>query len=118
METVLFTLHSRGRPNELRAVGDGRQKLGVLPPVWAFWRGLWITLAGMLLLLGVAAALHPLIVSWLWFGLATLAILEGAAIERLELRLRGWREVGLVEARTPEGAEELFTTGRAAWTAP
>ena len=117
METVLYTLHSRGRANELRAVGDGKQKLGVLPPVWAAWRGLWITLAAMLLLLAAASVFYPPLVAYLWLGLATLAVLEGAAIERLELRLRGWREVGLVEARTPEGAEELFITGRAAWTA-
>ncbi len=114
METAFYTIHSRGRANELHAVGDVRHKLGILPPVWALWRGLWITLAGMLVLLGATAMVQPFLVSWMWLGLATLAILEGSAIERLELRLRGWREVGLVEARTPEGAEELFLTGRMA----
>ena len=114
METAIYTILSRGRPNELCAVGDGKHKLGILPPVWALWRGLWITFVLMVALLAATAALHPLMVSWTWLGLAMLSILEGSAAERLELRLRGWREVGVVEARSPEGAEELFLTGQAA----
>ena len=114
METVFYTVHSRGRPNEVLVVADRKHKLGVLPPVWALWRGLWIAFVAIVALLAAALLFQPLIFSTLWLGLAVLATLEGAAVERLELRLRGWREVGLVEARSDEGAEELFMTGRMA----
>ena len=33
---------------------------------------------------------------------------------RAELRLRRWREAGVVEARSPEGAAELYLRGEAA----
>ena len=34
--------------------------------------------------------------------------------KRAELRLRRWREAGVVEARSPEGAEELYLRGKTA----
>ena len=114
MRVVLYTVHSRGRPNELHVIGEARRWLGLVPPVWALWNGLWITLAAMLALLAATFVFWPAFFGPLWLGLVVLCLLEGAEIERLEYRLRGWREVGAVEARSPAGAEELFLTGRSA----
>jgi len=96
------------------AVGDRTYPLGIVPPFWAIWRGLWMTFAVMAGLIVAAAFLHPLILGTLWFGIAVIVMLDGATLERIELRLRGWREVGVVEAATEEGAEELYLTGRSA----
>ena len=49
-----------------------------------------------------------------FYGLAVIAGFEGGAVRRAELRLRRWREAGVVEARSPEGAEELYLRGEAA----
>ena len=114
MEARLHTLFSRGRANEIRAVHDGRRPLGVLPPVWAIWNGLWLTLVVMLGLIALVWWLHPDMARAVWVALILLSVLEGGAIERLELRIRGWREVGVVEARSAEGAEELYLRGEAA----
>ncbi len=114
MRTRIYTLHHR-RPDELVAVADRFDLLGlVLPPLWLVWHGLWITLAGYAAAVLAAALWSP------WAGVATeagIALIfgfEGGAIRRAELRLRGWREAGVVEARSPEGAEELFLRGEAA----
>ncbi|MDT8343791.1 MAG: hypothetical protein RQ752_05110 [Thermohalobaculum sp.] len=109
--TELFTLHSRGRPDELIAVGDHRHPLGVIPPFWALWRGLWLTAACMAALMGAAVLLHPAAAGTIWGALIAVTVFEGSALERLEWRIRGWREVGLVEARSEEGAEELYLRG-------
>ncbi|MEM6546685.1 MAG: hypothetical protein AAF713_02960 [Pseudomonadota bacterium] len=114
METQLFTVHSRGKPDEFLAIGDGRRPLGILPPVWAIWRGLWITALAMVALLVATAALHTALTGTVWVGLIAITVFDGATLERLERRLRGWREVALVEARTEEGAEELYLTGQTA----
>lgn len=113
MEMQIYTLHSRGRPNEVRAVGDGKRPLGVIPPLWAIWNGLWLSLVVMLVLLVAAGLVNPWALRLVWGGLLLIVLFEGGAIERLELRLRGWREVGVAEARTEEGAEELFLKGEA-----
>ena len=114
MRVDLYTVQSRGRPNELHVVGEGRRWLGLVPPFWALWNGLWIMLAVTLALLAGAFVFWPALFGALWLALAVLSVLEGAEIERLDYRLRGWREVGVVEARSPEGAEELFLTGQSA----
>ena len=112
--TALFTIHTRGRPGELIAVGDHRHPLGVVPPFWALWRGLWMTALGMVAVMGLALWLHPAAAGPVWVALAAITVFEGSSLERLEWRLRGWREVGLVEARTEEGAEELYLRGESA----
>lgn len=113
MEMQIYTLLSRGRPNEVRAVGDGKRPLGVIPPLWALWHGLWLSLAAMTAVLLGIWLVEPWLARVVWGGLLAIVLLEGGAIERLELRLRGWREVGVVEARSGEGAEELFLKGEA-----
>lgn len=109
MEMQLYTLLRR-RAGDLRVIGDTRRPLGVLPPVWALVNGLWLTALGMAGLLATAVWLDPRLAPPVWAALATLSILEGSAIEAAERRLRGWREVALVEARSPEGAEEQWLT--------
>jgi hypothetical protein len=110
-ETEIFTIHSRGRAGELIAVGDHRHPLGIVPPFWALWRGLWMTAAVMAAIMGLATVFHPLAAGSVWVALIAITVFEGSALERLEWRLRGWREVGVVEARTEEGAEELYLKG-------
>ncbi|MEM9765530.1 MAG: hypothetical protein AAF968_24030 [Pseudomonadota bacterium] len=114
METVLYTIHARdGFDEKLRIVGDGRHPLGVIPPLWALWRGCWIVLVTEIALLALVAVTVPLAFGTVYVGLLFLTILEGSTLERLELRLRGWREVAVTEARTEEGAEEDYRAGRA-----
>jgi hypothetical protein len=86
----------------------------VLPPLWLVWHGLWITLAGCAAAVFAAALWSPLAALAAETGIALIFGFEGGAIRRAELRLRGWREAGVVEARSPEGAEELFLRGKAA----
>ncbi len=75
------------------------------------WHGLWITAAAVAMLLGAAAAVSPFAVLAVLCGVGLILALEGASVIRAELRLRGWREAGCVEARSEAGAEELFLTG-------
>jgi hypothetical protein len=113
METRLYTLHHKGS-EDIRAVADRFDWLAVtLPPLWAVWHGLWVTLAAQGLLVGLAALWSPLAVLPAYFGLAAILGFEGGAVYRAELRLCRWREAGVVEARSPEGAEELFLRGEA-----
>jgi hypothetical protein len=113
METRLYTVHRKGG-DDIRAVADRFDWLAVAaPPLWAAWHGLWITLAGQGLLAGLAALWSPFAVIPVLAGLAAILGFEGGAVRRAELRLRGWREAGVVEARSPEGAEELFLRGEA-----
>lgn len=118
MEMNLYTVHQKNRRDgtpELRMISDRFSWFAfLLWPLWLIWNGLWIMAALMfvlMMLVGVVAPHAALPVSW---GLAFIFALEGAVFIRAELRLRGWREVGLVEARSAAGAEELFLTGRAA----
>jgi len=114
METLVYTVHAKpGR--DLRAVGDRFSLMAMLvPPLWPLVHGLWLTLAGLLAVLVLAFLWSPFAVSPVIYGIAVILAFEGGAVERTELRLRGWREVGVVEARTPEGAEELYLRGEAA----
>src|SRR5690625_1498428 len=118
MEMNLYTVHRKNRRDgtaQLRVVRDRFSWLAfLLWPFWLVWNGLWIMAALLFVLttsVGVVALEAALPVSW---GLAFILALEGAVFIRAELRLRGWREVGVVEARSAEGAEELFLTGRVA----
>ncbi|MEO0820250.1 MAG: hypothetical protein AAF074_07455 [Pseudomonadota bacterium] len=113
METHLYTIHSRAGREHLRAVGDGTHPLSVLPPLWAIWRGLWIVFVLEIAVMALTAWYLPLAGGTVWLALIALTYLEGGSIERAELRLRGWRPVALAEARSEEGAEEAYLTGRA-----
>jgi len=114
MRTQIYTLHHKG-PDELLAVADRFDFLGlVLPPVWIAWHGLWITLLVGATVLLAAMLWSPWAALVVGAGIALIFGFEGGAVRRAELRLRGWREEGVVEARSPEGAEELFLRGEAA----
>ena len=114
METQLYTVHHKGS-GEVRVIADRFDGFALLlPPLWAVWHGLWITLAGQLLLVALAALWSPLAALAVLSGLAAILGFEGGAVGRAELRLRRWREAGVVEARSPEGAEELYLRGEAA----
>ena len=113
MKTRLYTVHHKG-PDEIRAIADKFSFLAfLLPPVWAVWHGLWVTLLAQAALHALAVLWTPLAVLPAWIGIALVLGFEGASVRRAELGLRGWREAGVVEARTPEGAEERFLRGEA-----
>lgn len=114
METRLYTVHHKGS-GEIRVIADRFDWFAfLLPPLWAVWHGLWITLAVQVLLVALAALWAPSAALVVFYGLAVIAGFEGGAVRRAELRLRRWREAGVVEARSPEGAEELYLRGEAA----
>ncbi|MGF1501455.1 MAG: hypothetical protein ACFBSD_06535 [Paracoccaceae bacterium] len=113
METQIYTLHSRGDPNDIEAVGEASWLAGV-PPLWALANGLWVSLVVMTAVLVFVAANKPFGFGLTYLGLAAICLMEGGALTRAEMRLRGWRQVGVVEARTPEGAIELYLKGEAA----
>ena len=110
----LYTVHHKGS-GDIRVVADRFDGFALaLPPLWAVWHGLWITLAVQVLLVALAALWAPSAALVVFYGLAVIAGFEGGAVRRAELRLRRWREAGVVEARSPEGAEELYLRGEAA----
>ncbi|MEM6488281.1 MAG: hypothetical protein AAF677_08430 [Pseudomonadota bacterium] len=114
METDLYTVHTRaGREDRLWLIGDQRHPLAIVPPIWAIWRGLWITFLLILAAMAATAVTVPAALGSVYLGFIALCLLEGSTLERAELRLRGWEEVGIVEARTEEGAEEQYRQGRA-----
>jgi hypothetical protein len=114
MRTRLYTLHHKGG-DDIRAVADRFDWLAAtLPPLWAVWHGLWLTLAVQAVLIGLAALWSPLAALPVYYGIAAIVGFEGGAVRRAELGLRRWREVGVVEAGSPEGAEELFLRGETA----
>ncbi|MFK7942173.1 MAG: DUF2628 domain-containing protein [Paracoccaceae bacterium] len=118
METRLWTVHRKGKgtsADRLDFIGDGFSIFALaLPPIWAIWNGAWLTLVAIFVLAGAAAAYHPLAASPMMYGIGFILALEGSEIRRWERRLFGWREVSVVEARTIEGAEELWLTGQPA----
>lgn len=112
MEARLFTIHRKGDAR-LTVVGDGFSVFAlILPPVWALWHGAWVTFGAILVLAGLAGAWHPLAASPVMYGIGLILAFDGSEIRRLELRLRGWREDKVVEARSEEGAEELWLAGQ------
>ncbi len=114
METRLYTVHHKGS-GDVRVIADRFDWFALaLAPLWAVWHGLWITLAVQVLLVALAALWAPSAALVVFYGLAVIAGFEGGAVRRAELRLRRWREAGVVEARSPEGAEELYLRGEAA----
>ncbi|GMG82520.1 hypothetical protein LNKW23_17330 [Paralimibaculum aggregatum] len=110
MENRLYTLHRHARSGDLEVVGEPGW-LAVIPPLWALYEGLWLTLGLQAAFLAAVFWLAPLALSAAYLALVLITVFDGNMFHRLELRLRGWREVGCVEAQTPEGAEELFLKG-------
>ncbi len=114
METHLYTVHRKGE-RHMRVVADCFSLLALLfLPGWLVWQRLWIAMLALVVLLVALALIAPLAAWPALSGAAAICAFEGASIIRAELRLRGWREAAVVEARTPDGAEELYLTGQAA----
>lgn len=114
MELRIYTLHAK-QGRDMEAIPDRFDLLALLfPPIWAIWNRLWVTLFGLFAVMLVAASITPLAVTPVMYGVALIFALEGGSIRRAELRLHGWTEVGVVQAATEEGAEELFVNRAAA----
>ena len=114
MDLQIYTLHSRPG-QDLMAIADKFDLFAlILPLIWALWHRLWVVTGAMVLLLIVVAIVSPLAASPIMYGLALIFALEGGAIRRFERRLWGWQEVGVVQAASEEGAEELYLNGQAA----
>ncbi|MEM1343189.1 MAG: hypothetical protein AAGI34_01260 [Pseudomonadota bacterium] len=113
MQKRLYTVHSRRDSDRLKTVTESGP-LSVVPPLWAAWNGLWLMVLLMLGAMATIAVLQPLALGTVWAALIALAYAEGDTLARIELRLRGWREVGVVEAASEAGAEELYIDGHAA----
>ncbi len=100
--------------DDFRTVDDGFSVFALIaPPVWALWHGLWVTFLLLLAIGVVNLVLLPEAVGFV-AGLAVRLIcaFEAGQIRRLEYALRGWRERGLVEAASRDGAEELWIRGQ------
>lgn len=110
METKLYTLHAHPKADGLEIVGEPGW-LAAVPPLWALYEGLWLTLAAQCAVLVLAALWVPIALGTVYLGMILITVLDGNSVHRLELRLRGWREVGCVVAGTEEGAEELYLSG-------
>jgi hypothetical protein len=95
-------------------VRDGFHLFGFLtPPIWLLWHRLWIeaivafamamvlAAVGEVAGIGLAGTLLSLLVS-VYVGI------EGAALRLAALRRRGWREWGVVEADSFDGAEARY----------
>ena len=113
MELSVYTVHHKaGR--ELEVISDGFDIFALIAPlIWAIWHGLWvmmIALAGTMALAWLYSPLAPMLVM---YAVGFLFAFESGAIRRLELRIKGWREHGVVQAASPEGAEEQFLNGHA-----
>ncbi len=110
MEHQLFTVHERRRTGEIDVVGEPPW-YAAIPVLWPLYEGLWILLGLHVAALVGAVAYSPFAFSPTVLGLALLGFTEGTTLKRLEMRLRGWRRIGWVEAHSPEGAEEAWRTG-------
>jgi hypothetical protein len=77
-------------------------------PLWALWNGHWLAALGLLCaaaLIGFATTMQPEAGAAAQFGLSLAVGFEGAALARLDRRLRGWREIGAVDALDEDEAE-------------
>jgi hypothetical protein len=86
----------------------------LLAPLWMLLHRLWLVLAGYII--AVAAIEAPMVV----FGASSFAVavvslfiallvgLEASTLRRLTLRLRGWRNIGIVSGHDVEDAERRF----------
>jgi hypothetical protein len=86
----------------------------LLAPFWMLWHGMWLVLAGYVVL---AAALETLLIvvgassnatAVVWLMLSLLIGLEASTLRRLSLRLRGWVNAGIVSGDDVEDAERRF----------
>ncbi|MGD1925806.1 MAG: hypothetical protein ACFB03_16695 [Paracoccaceae bacterium] len=114
METTVYTIHHK-QGRDLEAVTDRFDIFALaVPLIWAIWHGLWLTLAALAAVMGLAWLFAPAAPVLVMYAVGFVFAFEGGAVRRMELWLWGWQERGVVQAATPEGAEEQFLNGKAA----
>lgn len=92
----------------------------LVAPIWMLWHRMWLVLLGYVVIVGgIEAALSALgasrmALSVLGLFIALLIGLEASTLRRLNLRRRGFRDVGIVSGADREDAERRFF---GAWTA-
>ena len=80
METRLYTVHHKGSGG-IRVVADRFDGFALaLPPLWAVWHGLWITLAGQVLLVALAALAAFFVMGRSWMSAAAIAWIAMAIV--------------------------------------
>jgi Protein of unknown function (DUF2628) len=90
----------------------------LLTPLWMLWRRLWLVLVVYLVIsLGVEIAMRIYgesggLISLVAALIALLVGLEASSLQRLTLKRRGWKNVGVVSGSDLEDAEHRFF---AAW---
>ncbi len=114
MEQALYTVHhKKGRYVEV--ISDRFDLIALIVPlVWMIWHGVWVML-GLLVFVLVLAWMYSVYAPMaVMYAVGFLLAFEGGAVRRLEFRLRGWRQRGVVEAASADAAEEQFLNGKAA----
>jgi len=86
----------------------------LVAPIWMLWHRMWLVLLGYVVVLAVAdAALLALGGSHIAYSVIALFVsllvgLEASTLRRFSLRLRGFRNVGIVSGVDREDAERRF----------
>lgn len=121
MSARLFTAQLKpGADPAETALVDDRWRWGAaaFPLLWALWSRHWVAAVVILIVMGVNArlALAGGAAAALAFdlGLRLAVGFEGGALARLDRRLRGWRLLGVVPARSLAEAEARWFGARAA----
>jgi hypothetical protein len=118
----IYTVHAppekrraeRRGPDRFRFVRDGFHVWAfLLTPLWLLWKRLFLAFIGYAVLAAAIAAAVRLAgaprATFMAEALFSLLIgFEAGTLQRLSLRLRRWREVGVVSADDLEGAERRF----------
>lgn len=103
---TLYSLY-RAENQEPIAVADGFSWFAaLLPPLYALLHGLWLLLAGWLVLVAAVVALGVFggatAAFWTYVLAALLIGLEAGTFHRRALRHRGWRHIGEYLATEPD----------------
>jgi hypothetical protein len=119
----IYTVHAppekrraeRRGPDRFRFVRDGFHFWAfLLTPIWLLWRRLFLAFVGYVILsAALAAAVNfagaPRGAVFVVEALFSLLIgFEAGTVQRLSLRMRRWREVGVISADDLEAAERRF----------
>jgi hypothetical protein len=86
----------------------------LLTPLWMLWHRLWLVFVGYVVLSAVLdsalrlAGASALAITLVGLLISLLIGLEAATLQRLTLRRRGWRNVGVVSGDDVEDAERRF----------
>jgi hypothetical protein len=121
MSARAYTAHlPRGGDPVATLLVDDRWRWGafLFPLLWALFNRHWLAAVWLLPIAAATAALAAIgeggVAGAIDLGLRVAVGFEGAALIRLDRRLRGWRTLGAVSARDDEEAERLWFTRLAA----